>query len=102
MVLVTVVFTGTLTATAYASNNSNLNNTDAVTIPSAESVYQSETMELPPSTRSFITLIVNEAHESWQDEKHKLITDKNSYYIPKNLRIPQETTLTFLNAEILV
>ena len=76
-----------------------MNSTDAATIPSAESVYQSETMELPPSTGSFITLIVNEAHESWQDEKHKLITDKNSYYIPKNLHIPQGTTLSFLNAD---
>jgi hypothetical protein len=69
MVMVAVVLAGTLTATAYASNTSNLNNTDAVTLPSAESVYLSETMELPPSTGSFIILIVNEAHESWQDEK---------------------------------
>ena len=56
-------------------------------------------MELPSSIGSFIILIANEAHESWQDEKHKLITDKNSYYIPKNLRIPQGTTLSFLNAD---
>ena len=48
---------------------------------------------------SFLILIANEAHESWQDERHKLITDKNSYYIPKNLRIPQGTTITFLNAD---
>jgi hypothetical protein len=87
--MVEVVLAGTLTVTVYASNTSNLNNIDAVTIPSGESVYLSETMELPPSIGSFIILIVNEAHESWQDEKHKLITDKNSYYIPKNLRIPQ-------------
>jgi hypothetical protein len=56
-------------------------------------------MELPASIGSFIILIPNEAHESWQDEKHKLITDKNSYYVPKNLRIPQGTTVTFLNAD---
>lgn len=99
MVLVTVVLAGTLTGNVYASNTSNLNNIGAVTIPSAESVYQSETMELPPSIGSFIVLIVNEAHESWQDEKHKLITDKNSYYIPKNLRMSQGTTLSFLNAD---
>jgi hypothetical protein len=43
MVMVAVVLAGTLTATAYASNTSNLNNTDAVTLPSAESVYLSET-----------------------------------------------------------
>ena len=100
MVLIAVVLAVTLTtsgAAAYASNT-NLNYT-AVSIPSAESVYQSESMELPSSTGSFIILITNEAHEGWQDEKHKLITDKNSYYIPKNLRIPQGTTLSILNAD---
>jgi hypothetical protein len=102
LAIILAVLAGALTtgtAAAYASNSSNLGDTAAVTIPTAESVYQSETMELPPSTGSYIILIVNEAHESWQDEKHKLITDKNSYYIPKNLRIPQGTTLTFLNAD---
>jgi hypothetical protein len=100
MILITIVLAGTFiaTITAYASITSNLNNT-AVTIPTAESVYQSESMKLPPSIGSFIILIANEAHESWQDEKHKLITDKNSYYIPKNLVVPQGTTLSFLNAD---
>ena len=100
MILITIVLAGTFTATitAYASISSNLNNT-AVTIPTAESVYQSESMKLPTSIGSFIILIANEAHESWQDEKHKLITDKNSYYIPKNLIVPQGTTLSFLNAD---
>src|ERR687897_1660487 len=95
-----VVLVGNLTTTtaSYGSNSSNLNNT-AVAIPTAESIYQSESMELPPSIGSFIILIANEAHESWQDEKHKLITDKNSYYIPRNLHIPQGTTVTFLNAD---
>lgn len=98
MVLVVVVSVGSLiTSSAYGSNSSNLNSTG--TIPTAESVYQSESMELPASTGSFIILIANEAHESWQDEKHKLITDKNSYYIPKSLRIPQGTTVAFLNAD---
>jgi hypothetical protein len=96
--LVLVVLVGILTTSpAYGSNSSNLNSTG--TIPTAESIYQSESMELPPSVGSFIILIANEAHESWQDEKHKLLTDKNSYYIPKNLRIPQGTTVTFLNAD---
>jgi hypothetical protein len=99
MVFVAIVLAGTpTTIAAYASDTSNLNNT-AVSIPAAESVYQSESMKLPSSIGSFIILIANEAHESWQDEKHKLITDKNSYYIPKNLRIPQGTTLSFLNAD---
>jgi len=51
-------------------------------------------MILPTSVGSFIILIANEAHESWQDEKHKLITDRNPYYIPKSLVIPQGTTIT--------
>ena len=88
MVLIMVGLAGTLITTdrRLLSNTSNFNNT-AVTIPSAESVYQSESMKLLPSVGSFIILIVNEAHESWQDERHKLITVKNSYYIPKNLRM---------------
>lgn len=100
IILSVVVLVGTLTTTitVYGSSTSNLNNT-AAEIPTAESIYQSESMELPPSVGSFIILIANEAHESWQDEKHKLITDKNSYYIPKNLRIPQGTALSFLNAD---
>jgi hypothetical protein len=99
MVLITVVLTGTLITTiaVYSSSTSNLNNTAA--IPTAESVYKSESMILPSSVGSFIILIVNEAHESWQDERHKLITEKNSYYIPKNLVVPQGTTLSFLNAD---
>jgi hypothetical protein len=52
-------------------------------IPTTESVYKSESMILPSSVGSFIILIANEAHESWQDEKHKLITDKNPYYTQK-------------------
>jgi hypothetical protein len=98
MTLVLMVSVGTLTtSSAYGSISFNLNSTG--TIPTAELIYQSETMELPTSARSFIVLIANEAHESWQDERHKLITDKNSYYIPKNLRIPQGTAVTFLNAD---
>jgi hypothetical protein len=100
IILTVIVLVGTLTTTitVYGSSTSNLDNT-TVTIPTAESVYQSESMELPPTIGSFIILIANEAHENWQDEKHKLITDKNSYYIPKNLRIPQGTALSFLNAD---
>jgi hypothetical protein len=68
-------------------------------IPTGESVDKSESMTLPTSVGSFIILIANEAHESWQDEKHKLITDKNPYYIPKVLVIPEGTNITFLDAD---
>lgn len=79
------------------SPTSPTNNTKG--IPTAESVYKSESLTLPTSVGTFILLIANEAHESWQDEKHKLITDKNPYYIPKNLFLPQGTNITFLNAD---
>jgi len=55
-------------------------------------------LEHPPNIGAFIVLIVNEAHESWDDEPQKLITDKNAYYIPTNLIIHEGTKLTFLNA----
>jgi hypothetical protein len=54
---------------------------------------------LPSSVGSFIILIANETHESWQDEKHKLITDKNLYYIPKVLIIPEGTNITFFDVD---
>jgi hypothetical protein len=52
------------------------------TISTAEDVHLSESMKIPPSVGTFVILIPNEAHENWSDEKHKLITDKNSYYAP--------------------
>ena len=57
-------------------------NTNTDTVPTAEVVHSSESMKVPPSVGTFVILIPNEAHENWSDEKHKLITDKNSYYVP--------------------
>jgi hypothetical protein len=68
-------------------------------ILSAEVVHSSESMKVPPSVGTFVILIANEAHENWSDEKHKLITDKNSYYIPTNLIVPNGTGLVFLHAD---
>jgi hypothetical protein len=73
--------------------------TENTTIPSAESVYKSESIKIPPSVGKFVILIPNEAHESWSDEKHKLITDKNSYYVPTNLIVPNGTSIVFLHAD---
>jgi hypothetical protein len=72
-------------------------NTDS--IPTAEVVHSTESMKVPPSVGTFVTLIPNEAHENWSDEKHKLITDKNSYYVPTNLIIPNGTAIVFLHAD---
>ena len=72
-------------------------NTDS--IPTAEVVHSTESMKVPPSVGTFVTLIPNEAHENWSDEKHKLITDKNSYYVPTNLIVPNGTAIVFLHAD---
>jgi hypothetical protein len=73
--------------------------TDYSNIPSAESVHTTETMKLPPNIDTFVMLIANEAHESWKEEQHKLITDKNAYFIPTNLIIYEGTKLVFLDAD---
>jgi len=73
--------------------------TENTTIPTAESVHLSQTIKIPPSVGTFVILIANEAHENWSDEKHKLITDKNSYYLPTNLIIPNGTAIVFLHAD---
>jgi len=68
-------------------------------IPSAESVHTTEILKLPANVDTFVMLIVNEAHESWKEEQHKLITDKNAYFIPTNLVIYEGTKLIFLDAD---
>jgi len=79
----------------YATSTSNTSDS----IPSAEIVHSSESMKVPSSVGTFVILIPNEAHENWSDEKHKLITDKNSYYVPTNLIIPNGTAIVFLHAD---
>lgn len=68
-------------------------------IPTAEVVHLTESLKVPQYVGTIVTLIPNEAHENWSDEKHKLITDKNSYYVPTNLIIPNGTALVFLHAD---
>ena len=80
---------------SYASPTSN----PAGSIPTAEVVHSSESMKVPPSVGTFVILIPNEAHENWSDEQHKLITDRNSYYVPTNLIIPNGTAIVFLHAD---
>ncbi len=74
-------------------------NESLLAVPSSESVHRTESLELPANIDTFIMLIVNEAHESWNNEKHKLVTDKNAYYIPSNLVVYEGTKLVFLNAD---
>ncbi len=44
-------------------------------------------------------LIPNEAHESWQDERHKLLTVKNPYFLPTKLVMPNGASISFINAD---
>jgi hypothetical protein len=71
-------------------------------IPNAESVFQSESMNFTntlPARALIMVLIPNEAHESFENERHKLITDHNPYFIPTNLVIPEGTAIAFINAD---
>ena len=84
-----------LTKSSLQTNLSN-NNT---TIPSAQSVYTSQSMTLPTSVRTFVWYIVNEAHENSATERHKYLSDRNAIYLPTNLVITQGTAISFLNAD---
>jgi len=86
-------------------NNAYSQASETNVIPNAKSVFNSESMTLPSSLPSaaedaiVMVLIPNEAHESLEDERHKLITDHNPYFIPTNLVIPQGTAISFINAD---
>ena len=72
---------------------------EVLEVPQAKSIYYSQTMDLPKSVGYFIILIANEAHEEFSNEKYKLITDHNPYYVPTHLVIPKGTAILFLNAD---
>jgi hypothetical protein len=85
----------------FANAQGNVSNVTTVysNIPLAESVHTTEILKLPANIDTFVMLVVNEAHESWKEEQHKLITDKNAYFIPTNLIIYEGTKLVFLDAD---
>jgi hypothetical protein len=94
----------TLSAVGQGWNNAYSQTIETNLIPNAESVFKSESMTLPNSLSAAENAIVmvfipNEAHESLEDERHKLITDHNPYFIPTNLVIPQGTAISFINAD---
>ena len=74
-------------------------NTTQGVIPSAESVYQNQSMVLPSSVKLFVWYIVNEAHEDSSTEQHKYVSDHNPIYLPTNVVIPQGTAISFLDAD---
>jgi hypothetical protein len=95
LVLICALATYSSASLVFATLTSNITNF----IPSAWVAHSSETSKVPPFVGTFVILIPNEAHENWSDEKHKLITDKNSYYVPTNLVVPNETAIVFLHAD---
>jgi hypothetical protein len=96
----------TLSVVGEGWNNAYSQISETNVIPNAESVFKSQSMTLPsslPTTAAedaiVMVFIPNEAHESLEDERHKLITDHNPYFIPTNLVIPQGTAISFINAD---
>ena len=97
----------TLSVVGQGWNNAYSQTSQTNVIPNAESVFKSESMTLPsslppPAAEEDATVMVfipNEAHESLEDERHKLITDHNPYFIPTNLVIPKGTAISFINAD---
>lgn len=95
----------TLSSVVQGWNNAYSQTIETNVIPNAESVFKSESMTLPSSLPAaaenaiVMVFIPNEAHESLEDERHKLITDHNPYFIPTNLVIPQGTAISFINAD---
>jgi hypothetical protein len=95
----------TTTTSISPETNSNNNNaatnatTPIATIPTAQSVYTSQSITLPPTIKSFVWYIVDEAHENTVSESHKKISDHNPDYLPTNLIMPQGVNLSFLDAD---
>jgi len=85
-----------ITESSLQANRGSSNNT---IIPTAQSVYTSQSMTLPTSVGTFIWYIVNEAHENSANERQKYISDSNPIYLPTNLVISQGTAISFLDAD---
>src|SRR6476620_3486951 len=95
------------TTTALSPKTSNNNTTTQQTaaaptttdIPSAESVYASQSITLPPTVKSFVWYIVDEAHENTDTSSRKKVSDHNPDYLPTNVVMSQGTSLVFLDAD---
>jgi hypothetical protein len=102
-VITSVLLAGTNTNNnnAITTNTTTTLTTAATTnsIPSAQSVYTSQSITLPTSVKSFVWYIVDEAHENSVSEKHKKVSDHNPDYLPTNVIMPQGVSLSFLDAD---
>ena len=84
-----------------SNNNTTTQEAAATTtdIPSAKSVYASQSITLPPTVKSFVWYIVDEAHENTYTSSRKKVSDHNPDYLPTNVVMPQRTSLVFLDAD---
>jgi hypothetical protein len=73
--------------------------TSTGSIPSAQSVYESQSITLPKSVGSFIWYVVNEAHEDINKESQKLMSNHNPDYIPTNIIMPEGVSLLILDTD---
>jgi hypothetical protein len=75
-------------------------NASAIELPSAASVYQTETMKVPDNVKTVVIYAANELHEDIEKTgKYKLISDRNPYFVPKNTIISNGTTVVIHNAD---
>lgn len=72
-------------------------NGNPISIPSDQSVYETGTMSLPTSVKSFIIFIPDEAHHVPEDQK--TISPKNPNYLPSTLQIPDGTEVAFVHGD---
>lgn len=86
-------------AATQLQDKANVASTVNDTGPSAQLVYQTQSMNIPPSVGTFIWYIVDEAHENIATQPWKHVSDHNAIYIPTNLVIPQGTAIAFLDAD---
>jgi hypothetical protein len=70
-----------------------------VSLPSASSIYQTETMKVPATVKTIVIYAANELHEDIKNEKHRLISDRNPYFVPKNTIVSNGTSLVIHNAD---
>jgi hypothetical protein len=58
-----------------------------------------EIMKVPATVKTVIIYAANELHEDIKTGKHKLISDRNPYFVPKNTIVSNGTTVVIHNAD---
>lgn len=78
-------------------NNETKINSDLNSIPDAKSVYETGTMSLPATVKSFIIMIPDEAHHPPEDDK--TISPKNPNFLPTTLEALDGTEVAFVHGD---